>query len=357
MHEKTMIHVHRAIRELRAGIPVILRTDDGKNKLIYPAESYTEGLPKEHIGTVRLIISSERAYSLGLEQKPHEISTDSPIDGWIDPLAPPLTDLSIAKTCEEATWIMAALQIMKLSELLPAIWVQELDANTSETWANEQRYLTIKASSIEQFATESVASVVQISEASIPLHDIGTVRVRAFRPRSGGPEHLAILIGDVEQSQGPIPVRLHSSCLTGDILGSMRCDCGEQFKKALHQSAEAGAGIVLYLNQEGRGIGIANKLKAYQLQDQGKDTVDANELLGYAADERRFDIAAHILKTIGIHRIRLMTNNPRKIEQMKEYGIDVVSRMAHIIDPNGVNDFYLETKAKRTGHMMDKSQN
>jgi len=351
-----IIHVDRAIRELRAALPVLVQDASAGYFLLHAAESAENRQMLEtpaHLRAACLIIAPERATTLGLSTHPHVIGTDAPISAWIDPLVPPPASLEEAAPFEES-WAAPALQLMKAAELLPAFWYQPVTEKEANTWLHSQRYLCVSTEEITTYHTELLSSVYPVSEAIIPLHDIGRARVVTFRPKHGGLEHLAIIIGEPNDQEAPVPVRLHSSCLTGDILGSMRCDCGEQLKKALLNSAEAGSGIVLYLNQEGRGIGIANKLKAYQLQDSGKDTVDANELLGYAADERQFDIAAHMLKSLGISRICLMTNNPYKIAQMKTHGIDVASRMAHIIDPNGVNDFYLETKAKRAGHMMHK---
>jgi GTP cyclohydrolase II len=160
------------------------------------------------------------------------------------------------------------------------------------------------------------------------------------------------VIGHPEDSDAPL-VRIHSACFTGDLLGSLRCDCGEQLRGAIHRIAEDGAGVLLYLAQEGRGIGLVNKLRAYGLQDRGLDTMDANRALGWGADERNFLIGATMLQTMGIRRVRLLTNNPDKLAAMAACGIDVVGRESHAFEPNGVNDEYLATKAARFGHMLD----
>ena len=148
-------------------------------------------------------------------------------------------------------------------------------------------------------------------------------------------------------------MRIHSECFTGDLMGSMRCDCGEQFRGAIARIAEAGDGVVLYLAQEGRGIGLANKLRAYALQDRGLDTLDANRALGWGADERSFDVGSAMLSLLGVRRIRLLTNNPDKVAGIARRGIEVAGREEHKFDPNGVNDDYLRTKAARFGHMLD----
>ena len=145
--------------------------------------------------------------------------------------------------------------------------------------------------------------------------------------------------------------RLHSECFTGDLLSSLRCDCGPQLRGAIRRMGEAGAGVLVYLAQEGRGIGLVNKLRAYRLQDGGLDTLDANQALGYGADERNFMVAATMLRELGIERVRLLTNNPEKLASLAACGIAVEGREAHAFAPNGVNDGYLETKARRFGHL------
>ena len=167
----------------------------------------------------------------------------------------------------------------------------------------------------------------------------------------GGIEHLAILIGDPEP-KGPVLVRLHSECFTGDLLGSLRCDCGDQLRGAIAEIARAGSGVLLYLAQEGRGIGLVNKLRAYQLQDAGLDTVDANEQLGFDADERVYLPAAEMLRQLGFERVRLLTNNPEKVAALMRCGIAVIERVPHIFPANGHNERYLRTKATRGGHWL-----
>ena len=185
----------------------------------------------------------------------------------------------------------------------------------------------------------------------MPLAGAEDARVVAFRAPDAGIEHLAIVIGAPERAEAPL-VRLHSECFTGDLLGSLRCDCGPQLQLAIRRIAAEGAGAVLYLAQEGRGIGLVNKLRAYALQDGGLDTLDANRALGWGADERRFLIAATMLGELGIKRLRLLTNNPAKVEALAAYGIDIAGREKLAIAPNGINDGYLATKASRFGHRL-----
>jgi GTP cyclohydrolase II len=176
--------------------------------------------------------------------------------------------------------------------------------------------------------------------------------VVVFRSHGSAIEHLAIVVGRPETAEAPL-VRIHSECFTGDLLGSMRCDCGEQLRGAIGRMAEDGCGVLLYLAQEGRGIGLVNKLRAYGLQDRGLDTMDANRALGWGADERNFLIGATMLRLMGVNRIRLLTNNPDKLAAMAACGITVMGREPHQFAPNGVNDEYLATKAARFGHMLD----
>jgi GTP cyclohydrolase II len=244
-----------------------------------------------------------------------------------------------------------ALLLAKRARLLPAMLLApfERDAATTDM-------LMVRQSDILQAAAQGPAQpgassgLVAVAEADLPLQ-AATARMVAFRPEDGGIEHLAILIGAPLAAPAPL-VRVHSECFTGDRLGSLRCDCGPQLEGAIRRMAAEGAGILLYMAQEGRGIGLVNKLRAYTLQDRGLDTLDANHALGFAGDERDFADAATMLKQLGVTRIRLLTNNPGKIAALALHGIEVTGRVAHAIAANGVNDAYLATKARRFGHLL-----
>ena len=189
----------------------------------------------------------------------------------------------------------------------------------------------------------------------MPLESADDARVVAFRAPDAGIEHLAVVVGEPAHAplDGPAPlVRLHSECFTGDLLGSLRCDCGPQLRAALRRIGEEGSGVLLYLAQEGRGIGLPSKLRAYALQDHGLDTVDANRALGWSADERNFLVAATMLEQLGVKRIRLMTNNPDKLAALAACGVEIAGRAPLVVPPNGVNDHYLATKARRFGHLL-----
>jgi len=190
-----------------------------------------------------------------------------------------------------------------------------------------------------------------VAVAELPTR-FGDFRIVAFWNNRDAKEHVAIVRGDVVGFE-EVPMRVHSECLTGDALGSVRCDCRDQLEAALTRLGALERGLVLYLRQEGRGIGLLNKIRAYALQDGGLDTVEANLALGFRDDERDYAIAAHMLKSLDVRSVRVMTNNPDKVRQLEGYGIDVAGRIPHVLPPNEHNRFYLETKARRSGHYID----
>ena len=234
-----------------------------------------------------------------------------------------------------------------------------------------QSLLPVDPAQVLQYVSDRPAHLEEISDAPVPLerivdgpsgaHAPGTVpigsRFVVFREKNTDFEHVAVIVGDPDfNGSDPVRVRLHSSCLTGDLFGSLRCDCGDQLRGTVQRLAREGGGIILYLSQEGRGIGIANKLRAYRLQDAGQDTLDANQSLGFRMDERHFEVAAAMLKSLGCTRIQLLTNNPAKIESLRAAGIDVVEREPVKGEVNPHNQQYLVTKMKRAGHLFERSE-
>ena len=245
----------------------------------------------------------------------------------------------------------AAIGLAKIGRLLPVLLASPL-ARTVVSGKIGRGLVTVSAADIMEYLPLNVAGLKRITSVVVPLGGALDSRIVSFRSDGSALEHLAIIIGSPELHPAPL-VRLHSECFTGDLLGSLRCDCGDQLRDAINYISDAGAGVLLYLAQEGRGIGLFNKLRAYKLQDRGLDTMDANRALGWDADERDFLIGATMLRILGINSIRLLTNNPDKVTAMRMCGINVVERRAHLVDPNGVNDDYLATKAARFGHLLD----
>jgi GTP cyclohydrolase II len=248
----------------------------------------------------------------------------------------------------------AAVVLAKLAHLLPAALVAPLADQGPDAAARmvaTHNLLRVPARAIIHYLHDVAASLQVVSEAKVPLRAAENARVVGFRPADGSAEQFAILIGDPAGHQ-PALCRVHSECFTGDLLGSLRCDCGPQLHEALRLLGAAGHGVLLYLAHEGRGIGLINKLRAYQLQDLGLDTVDANQHLGFAPDERTYRAAAVMLRQLDISQVRLLTNNPAKVEALAREGIDVVERIPHATPPNRHNLAYLSTKASRSGHLL-----
>jgi GTP cyclohydrolase II len=276
--------------------------------------------------------------------QPQGISLDL-IEYLANPLSASMTPPNMASLeVKDADALeQSCVTLAKLARLLPAALIVEASTTADIPMA--------QASSIQSYTTIAAHSLTQVSEARVPLENAENARVLAFRPRDGGIEHLAIIVGDLNPAE-PVLVRLHSECFTGDLVGSLRCDCGNQLRGAIGEMATAGSGILLYMAQEGRGIGLVNKLRAYQLQDAGFDTVDANLQLGFDSDERNYLPAAQILRLIGVSRVKLMTNNPAKVTALGNCGIEVVERVPHIYPSNQHNDAYLKVKAKKSGHLF-----
>ena len=359
--------VHRAISDLRRGTPVLIVQDDIA-LLVGAAETLGAAaladIASGGLGTPVLLLAPMRAAALlrrpvtqGDDQAVVALrlpaATLDPVRlrGFADPTAETLLP-NEADQLPPPPLAGAALALAKLGRLLPALVVAPAAPGVADRFS----LLRVPAEDVLTYPISTASSLKRVAEARVPLEDAPEARIIAFRAADGGIEHLAILIGDPEASaaagQAPL-VRAHSECFTGDLLGSLRCDCGPQLRGAIKRMAEDPAGgVLLYLAQEGRGIGLVNKLRAYTLQDRGLDTLDANRALGYGADERNFLVAATMLREIGMPRVRLLTNNPDKLSGLAACGIEVVGREAHRFDPNGVNDAYLDTKARRFGHML-----
>jgi GTP cyclohydrolase II len=360
--------VHRAMAELRRGTPVLL-TDGGEALVLAAAE--TVGAPglAELAALARapalLLLAPARAEALLPGARPGSggpaalalppgLLDPARLRRLADPTAEELPPLE-ARAEPAPPLAGAALALAKLARLLPAVIAAPVDAAGLVDAAARLGLLRLDVAAVAAYPAAAATSLRRVAEASVPLDLAAETRLVAFRAGDGGIEHLAILVGAPERlaAAGGAPLaRIHSECFTGDLLGSLRCDCGPQLRGALARMAEAGDGVMLYLAQEGRGIGLVNKLRAYQLQDRGLDTLDANRALGYGADERNFLVAGTMLEALGIGRVRLLTNNPEKLQGLSACGIEVVGREPHSFAPNGVNDGYLATKARRFGHLL-----
>lgn len=356
--------IHRAASDLRRGTPVLL---DGATPLMLLAAETAgpEGLAElMALGTEPpvLLLAPVRAAAVlhrPVEQAapavavrlPEALATPDALRSLADPTAPRPSRPMVLEPAPTPDLAEAALVLVKLGRLLPAVLAVPARPDVRELLARRD-LLTVAATDVLDYPAADAAGLRQIAAAHVPLAGAPNSRVVAFRSERSAIEHLAIVIGTPETADAPL-VRIHSECFTGDLLGSLRCDCGEQLRGAIGRMAEDGAGVLLYLAQEGRGIGLVNKLRAYAMQDRGLDTLDANRVLGWGPDERNFLIAATMLDTLGLKRVRLLTNNPDKLAALTACGIEVVGREAHAFAPNGVNDEYLDTKAARFGHLLD----
>ena len=344
-----------AIDALRRGWPVAIAGADGTLAL----------LPIETADPVRLtafdaggeapvLISAGRAATLKLANQLDAAVPDAPVlierVPWLDfamatALADPQFDLQTPlkgpfhaihlNACKAGS---AALRLARIAGVLPAFFARP----------GADAALVLTPGDID--AHEDAARLSFVTWAHLPVDGAESAEIVAFRTPEMPGEHVALLIG-APNGQPPL-VRLHSECLTGDVLGSLKCDCGPQLHAAIRAIEASGWGILLYLRQEGRGIGLVNKLRAYALQDQGFDTVDANTRLGFAVDSRNFAVAARMLALLGQQRVRLLTNNPEKAAQLEAAGITVVERAPHVLPANPFNERYLATKRDRTGHQF-----
>ena len=372
--------VERAMAELRRGGIVVLRDEQGHGGLAISAESCGPRALQRLQGLAQdapvLVTTRRRAEAIGMEIPPHiaggmgetnkPITLDLPEGVPVDIILRPhetepdasrhaaLRLLSRPVASHAPMIAQTAIELAKLARLLPAIVLGPLTAdpgNKRRDWAREQDLIYVDTADVLAYEDTASRNLQQVAQAHVPLEGAENARILAWRPSDGGKEHLAIVVGEIDPTE-PVLIRLHSECFTGDLLGSLRCDCGLQLRGAIAELAKQGSGVLLYLAQEGRGIGLVNKLRAYELQDDGFDTIDANEQLGFDADERIYAPAATMLSRMGIKRVRLMTNNPEKISQLERYGVEVTERVQHSFPANGHNENYLRTKAERAGHLL-----
>jgi GTP cyclohydrolase II len=351
----SQIGVNRGLAEFHAGRPVLIMGED-ETLLALPVEGLTERRLAEFAALcaparLRLIVTARRALALGYSAKTPmalRLSREEGVEAITAAVADAKTDCSFA--AEPAGRVAAAaIQLVKLSQGLPAV----LAATVGLAQANARvpRIITVEADAVASFGEAAIQSLAIASESSVPLNTGTRTRFVVFRDAMGG-SPVAIIVGKPDFADA-VPVRLHSACLTGDVFGSRRCDCGDQLRLALTRLEDLGGGVILYLAQEGRGLGLANKMRTYQMQDDGLDTVDANTTLGFDDDERDYGIAARMLQILNCTRVVMLTNNPAKLDGLAKAGIEIASRMPLEAPINADNLRYLTAKAERAGHRLD----
>ena len=400
MSEYRLNTIEEAIEDFRAGKFVIVVDDEDRENegdLIIAAEKVTPEkinfMLKHARGVLCAPITTSRCEELDL---PHQVSNNTSVLGTpftvtIDKLEGCSTGVSAAdraatilaladpnSTAEtfgrpgrinplyaqekgvlrRAGHTEASIDMCRLAGLYPAAALMEIMSDDGtmarlpelRKFADEQDLKLISIADLIAYRLKEESIVERGEEVDMPTQ-YGHFRLIPFRQKSTGLEHIALIKGDVSSSE-PALVRVHSSCATGDIFGSKRCDCGEQLHAALQMIEKEGRGALIYLNQEGRGIGLMEKMKAYKLQENGMDTIDANLCLGHKADERDYGVGAQILQNIGITKMRLMSNNPVKRVGLEAYGLSVVENVPIEVNPNPYNEFYLKTKKERMGHIL-----
>ncbi|MEL6640877.1 MAG: GTP cyclohydrolase II [Pseudomonadota bacterium] len=351
----------RARADLRMGVPIVLSYGGESGGILANA---VETLSADRLAAVQALtpdaviaITARRAKTLKARAYDGDLARIVlPVEtglSWVQAVADPADDLRTPMkgpltTLRDGnvTAHRAALVLAKAARLLPAVLCALLPDAVG--FAKTHGLTLIRA---EDVGSPDVSPLSPIISARLPLMVSEAGRLHVFRPEDGAEEHYAVEIGKPDRSK-PVLSRLHSACFTGDLLGSLKCDCGPQLRGALSAMGKEGQGVLLYLNQEGRGIGLANKMRAYALQDQGFDTVEANHRLGFEDDERDFRIGAEILKRMGFSTVRLLTNNPAKIARMEAEGIAVSERVPLKVGETDENAAYLATKAAKSGHLL-----
>jgi GTP cyclohydrolase II len=361
--------VHRAIADLRRGTPVVFRGQSGYAAMVKPAEQVSEDslreMANETMAQPYLLISSTRARAIGLEPKKNVVACSILLSDRFGPdeILQLIGDLPLKIDPSELTVLPetensvahVVLMLMRSARLMPAALASPISDNDTKIlarWASDSGYTLVQENSIKSFEEASASLLREAARAKLPIKAAPDSEIVIFQPKDGGTEHFVLIISGGDKAETPL-VRIHSQCITGDLLGSLKCDCGDQLQVAIQQMADAGGGMVVYLAQEGRDIGLVNKLRAYALQDGGLDTVDANHAIGFETDHRFYLPAAVMLKALGHEKIKLLTNNPDKINQLENCGITVTDRIPLETARNPFNEDYLEVKKQKTGHMLD----
>ncbi|UYG00875.1 GTP cyclohydrolase II RibA [Halomonas sp. GD1P12] len=361
-----MYHIERAIFDIRRGLPVILKTGD--HRLLVQAlegSDSVDTLASLSGSRPSMVLTRHRLEAMGMSLKAEAASL--PLHEQIS--ESDLHRLAVAKSEASSSSTLltglkpagsgerAALTLMRRALLIPAALCAEISdaqAPAIDQKLAKAELLEIDADEAARCLAGAPGMLKRVSEARIPLEEAVESRFVLFREPDGLREHVAVVIGEPERMEGPVPLRMHSACLTGDLFASLRCDCGEQLRNAVADIQAMGGGVLLYLAQEGRGIGLANKLRAYTLQDGGLDTVDADQVLGFGDDERQYAVAVDMLRALAIDKVQLLTNNPLKMQALEAGGVEVASRQALYGSVTDQNHRYLSAKANRAGHLLDE---
>ena len=372
--KNSTIKIERAISELRRGGKIVISDNNtGVSIVLFAAELIEKGTIEEisqsTLSRPSIILSSNRASAIGIRinNQPCSISVQR---NWTETdilsLCMPLIDHPKPKIngviSENNKIVSSCLLILRQARLLPA-GLMSIISNVSlddiNHWSFKNDLINIDANDIQFYETSNSNKLTMSVKAKVPISYTDNCEIVIFRPKDGGDEHFCLIFGktrninnDINHDCNNTLVRIHSQCITGDILESLKCDCGHQLKESIKLMANANEGLLIYLAQEGRDIGLLNKLRAYSLQENGMDTVEANEALGFNDDERLYYPAKEILSQFKINKVRLITNNPKKVEHMLNLGIIVTERIPIKINANKHNKKYLETKSKKSGHFL-----
>ena len=372
--KNSTIKIERAISELRRGGKIVISDDNtGVSIVLFAAELIEKGTIEEvsqvTLSRPSIILSSNRASAIGIRinNQPCSISVQR---NWTETdilsLCMPLIDHPKPKIngviSENNKIVSSCLLILRQARLLPA-GLMSIISNVSfddiNHWSFKNDLININTNDIQFYETSNSNKLTMSVKAKVPISYTDNCEIVIFRPKDGGDEHFCLIFGktrninnDINHDCNNTLVRIHSQCITGDILESLKCDCGQQLKESIKLMANANEGLLIYLAQEGRDIGLLNKLRAYSLQENGMDTVEANEALGFNDDERLYYPAKEILSQFKINKVRLITNNPKKVEHMLNLGIIVTERIPIKISANKHNKKYLETKSKKSGHFL-----
>jgi GTP cyclohydrolase II len=366
------VKIERAISELRRGGKIVISDNNsGTSVLLVASElintNTVDTLSKLTLSRPNIILSPNRCKAIGIksDKKPCSIlinNTWSLLD--IMSISLPLKSHSIPKidgviTESSNGLVFASLLILRQARLLPS-GLMSLISNVSidniNQWSFKKNLINIDLKDIVNYEKVSSENLVMEVRTNVPIAHTDNCEIIIFRPKDGGNEHFCLVFGKTRltsslPNQTPL-VRIHSQCITGDVLDSLKCDCGEQLQASIKLMADADEGVLIYLAQEGRDIGLLNKLRAYSLQEEGMDTVQANEDLGFNDDERLYYPARAILSQLKINKIKLITNNPRKVKHLTDLGVNVTQRIPIKIKPNKYNKKYLDTKSKKSGHLL-----